>query len=472
MEEKSLKWNAVYNSALKASLIILPLITFPYITRTVHAENYGKLSFCYSIISYFDLLAALGISSYAIREGASYRNDKEKINKFASEIYTINVISTVVSYFILGTLLFIWHPEIDYLKLLLIYSIEIVSTTISVEWVYNIYEEYLFIAIRTFLLQVFKIVMVFLLIHEEDDYYISAIIDAAFFLLIGIINHIRAKKIVNIRVVLSKSITKHLKPILVLFTNTIMVSIYVNSDITMLGIMQSDTVTGIYRVSAKIYSAIKAMINGVTMVTIPRLASYVGEEHKEKYDLLLNKILIALVMLVSPICVGLVMTSRNIITIVSGEEYLSGALSLMILGVTLCVAMFSNILLNAVLIIYKNEKKALKTTSLSSVINVLLNVLFIPTLSLNGAALTTLISEVLVMIMAYYYAKDLIHIKVQWNVIKSTLFGCLLIIGACLLVGELCLNTYLDFIFKIVLSSVVYFVAILSNRDIRVFINI
>lgn len=72
----------------------------------------------------------------------------------------------------------------------------------------------------------------------------------------------------------------HLKSILVLFTNTLMISIYVNLDITMLGLMQGDSVTGVYKVTTKIYSAVKAMVNGITVVFIPRLSDYIGHNKK------------------------------------------------------------------------------------------------------------------------------------------------------------------------------------------------
>lgn len=311
MKIKSIKLNVIANALLKGSMIILPLITFPYITRTIHAEKYGILALCYSVISYFDMFAALGVSVYAIREGARLRNDREKISQFSSEVFSINILSTLLSYIALMALIYLWQPGTDYKKILLIYSIEIVATTISVEWIYNIFEEYVYITIRTIALQTVKIMMIFVLIKQESDFYLSAVIDALFFFSIGIINFLRSKRYVDLRLILSKKIFAHLRPILVLFANTLMISIYVNLDITMLGLMQGDAVTGVYKVTTKIYSAVKAMVNGITVVFIPRLSGYIGQNKKTQYDDLLNKLLLALLVVVAPLVVGLIMTLNN-----------------------------------------------------------------------------------------------------------------------------------------------------------------
>lgn len=472
MKNKSVKLNAIFNGILKGGLVFLPLITFPYITRTLQADNYGKLSFCYSIICYFELLAGLGINSYAVREGSAYRNERIKFDKFASEIYSINLIASLFSYSLLVLLIYLWKPSVEYVRLLAVYSIEIFSTTISVEWIYNIFEEYFYIAIRTLSLQAIKILLIFTLIKNQDDYYMSAVIDALFFLIIGLFNHIRVRKFAKLRLTLSLNLKKHIKPIMVLFANTLMVTIYVNSDITMLGIIQSENITGIYRVSAKIYGAVKAMLNGMVVVAIPRLALYINSGKKRDYNKLINKVINAMIILVTPTIVGLVMISRNIIMVISGEGYISGVPSLIILCIALGFAMVSNLLLNAVLILFNREYSALKATAVSSLVNIVLNLILIPRMSLNGAAFTTLFSEAIVMLMCCWYSRDLLHISINKNIIASVVMGAILIVLVCLVVNKYQLAVMVDMVIKIFVSVIVYVFVILLSDNIRQLVHI
>lgn len=87
MKEKSIKINAVLNVMKTVLSLVFPLITFPYITRVLQVNAIGKYDFSVSVISYFSLIAALGITTYAVREGTKYRGDQEKMNQFASEIF-------------------------------------------------------------------------------------------------------------------------------------------------------------------------------------------------------------------------------------------------------------------------------------------------------------------------------------------------------------------------------------------------
>ena len=73
MENKSIKKNAILNTIKVLMSVIFPLITFPYATRVLGTDNIGKVQFVSSFITFFTLLATLGINNYAVREGATYR---------------------------------------------------------------------------------------------------------------------------------------------------------------------------------------------------------------------------------------------------------------------------------------------------------------------------------------------------------------------------------------------------------------
>ena len=106
---RSLKINAALNGLRQGLNFLYPLITFPYVSRVLSIESVGIYNFSNTYINYFMLLAALGISTYAVREGAKYRDNKIKINKFVNEIFTINILSTLLAYFLLIVTLIIFN---------------------------------------------------------------------------------------------------------------------------------------------------------------------------------------------------------------------------------------------------------------------------------------------------------------------------------------------------------------------------
>ena len=146
---KSLKLNAFLNGLRSLLSVVFPLITFPYISRVLSVSGIGKYNFSNSVVSYFLLIAGLGISSYAVREGAKYRNDKHKINSFANEIFTINVCSALIAYICLFFCLIVFTKLHSYFACILIYSIQIGFSVISVDWLFTIYEDFAYITIRS-----------------------------------------------------------------------------------------------------------------------------------------------------------------------------------------------------------------------------------------------------------------------------------------------------------------------------------
>ena len=96
MANRSLKKNTILNTIKQLCSMLFPLISFSYTVRVLGVGNYGRVNFSASIVTYFTLLAALGIQNYGVREGARIREDKEKISLFANQLFTVNFITSLV----------------------------------------------------------------------------------------------------------------------------------------------------------------------------------------------------------------------------------------------------------------------------------------------------------------------------------------------------------------------------------------
>src|SRR5699024_3325508 len=151
--KKSVGTNIFYNVARTALSIVFPLITFPYITRKLGADAIGRYNFSISIVSYFILIAGLGINTYAVREGTREVSDKKKISKFSNQIFTINIIATLCSYILMTMLIYFIPRFAEYRETILILSLEIICTTVGVNWLFSIYENFKILTIVYFITQ-------------------------------------------------------------------------------------------------------------------------------------------------------------------------------------------------------------------------------------------------------------------------------------------------------------------------------
>lgn len=400
MSAKNVNKNMLLNMFKTILSIVFPLITYPYATRVLGAVNFGKVSFAQSIISYIALIAALGISNYAIREGGYYRSDNEKIKRFASEIFTFNLGSTVIAYVVLLALLIISSNLKLYTNVLIIQSLSIIFVTVGVDWLNVIYEDYLYITIRSIVVHIITLGFLFLFVHTPDDYILYAAISVINNGAIAVANlfHVRKECKFAIR---KPNIKRHIKPILVLFSNNLAVSIYTNADITMTGWFFGDYYVGLYTIASRIYTILKQVIAAAYSVTVTRLTEYHNQGNVQEFKLLLNQVINNLILLCLPITIGGFFTSDYIIRIIAGDEFVDAIVPLRVLLCTLPFAVIGGALAYCMNLPLRRENINLKCTSVSAIVNIALNAILMPRLNILGAAIATLLSEATVSIILF-----------------------------------------------------------------------
>lgn len=465
MKNKSIRINALLNITKQCCAIIFPLITFPYISRVLGPESYGKYSYGNSIVSYFSLFAGLGISTYAIREGARIRDNSNKLGKFASQVLTINIITTIISYAALAFLLVFSKSLREYTGLIITQSLIIICTTLGTDWMNSIYEDYLYITIRYILMQTVSLCLLFLFVKKSSDYVLYALVVVIASAGANLFNFVHVHKKVKFGITSSPNLKKHLPSMLLLFCNSLAVTIYVNSDTTMLGFIRGDIEVGVYGVSTKIYQIIKQLLNALVGVMLPRMSAYLSKGQEEEYRNLLNKAFAALTMLLLPAITGIFMLAKPIILILAGEEYLGGVTALRVLCLALGCAVYGAFFANCVMLPHRLDRKYLTATITAAAINVVLNLFFIPQYGLNGAALTTVFAEGVVCLLTGMWSKSKFDIRGTIQVVKQVVVGCVAIVFVC----KICLSINLQYIVctvtSIVMSALVYGLILLLQKN-------
>lgn len=464
-KNKSIKVNAILNLIKQSCTIMFPLITVPYVSRVLGAENYGLVSFVSTTVGYFILIAGLGISTYAIREGAKIREDKEKLNDFVNEIFSINIVSSSVAFILLGITVIFSYKLKSNMVLTLMHSSIIVLVMIGLDWINSIYEDYLYLTVRYILLHIMSIIFLFIFVKKSSDIYAYEIIFILSSYGGNLFNVFRIRKFIKIKLKFNKKMVKHLLPIFILFFNAVATTIYVNSDITILGIYKGDKEVGIYTLSSKIYAVGKQLLNAIIVVALPRLSAYVGRKELSLFNNLARKLFDALILFTIPLVTGLFVLGNTAIKIVGGNEYIEGGWSLRILSLAMIFAMIGTYYSSVVLIPFKQERSCLYISVLGAILNIITNIIFIPRIGLNGAALTTLISELVVGILYFMASKKFIRQNRSKNFILQIITASAFILIICLVINQLYPLQIIPAIVAIILSIFIYFITLLVMKN-------
>ena len=198
-KSKSLGINALLNAIRSAVSVVFPLITYPYAFRVLHAEGIGKVNYALSIIGYFSLIAALGISTYAVREGAKLRKNKEKLIEFCNQIFSINILTSIMAYVLLFFCVCNIQALREYEQLIILLSLSIGFSTLGVEWINTVYEDFLYVTIRSIVIYILTLVLLFVLVKDQNDVLQYALLTVTNSGLICISNWLYCRRYVKVR---------------------------------------------------------------------------------------------------------------------------------------------------------------------------------------------------------------------------------------------------------------------------------
>lgn len=464
MKEKNLNLNLILNGIRVAMAMFFPMITFPYVSRVLSPTLIGEYNYANSWINYFILIAGLGISTYAIRSGSIFRENKKALEQFISEVFSLNILSTLVSYCLLAICFICFDTFSEYRISILLFSFSILFRTIGVEWIFGIFEDYKYITIRSIIFHIISILMLFTFVRDENDLYAYIIINVLTNVGSDICNFFYARKLCNFKIIISKNVLSHLKSVIIIFSTTLATIIYVNSDTTMLGILCGTEQVGYYTVACKMYNCIKSFLNGTVSVFMARL-SYQYKSCKAEYEKTFKYAFELLTCITIPLAVGALFFSKDIILLLSGDEYFKAESAMQLLFISLIFATLGNLYCSGGLLQANKEKITFLATGIGAIFNVTVNFFLIPIFLCTGAAISTLMTEILIFIILLFFFKKYVGTNVGvLHILKCLVatipFG---IIKAIL--GVLNLSNVLFQMSGIGVCCIIYFLILIMIKD-------
>ena len=414
MKIHSVKYNFIMNAILTVAGIIFPLITFPYISRVLLVEGSGKVAFATSVFTYFTMFASLGIPTYGVRACAIVRDNKEKLSKTVQELLIISGGTTLLTYIVFGISLFVIPEFAQERTLLLIVGLGIGLNTIGVQWLYNALEQYSYITTCSILFKVIGMILMFLLVKESSDYQIYGGVYVIASFGSYVLNFICLRKFVTFQKTGTYQFKQHLKHIMVFFAMSAGASIYLNLDVVMLRFLQSNEAVGYYNAGIKVKTVLVTCVTSLGTVLLPRLSYYIETADKKAFQLMVGKAFRFVFVAASAVTVYFSIFARESILLLSGEAFLPAVGPMMILMPTVLLIGLSNVTGIQILTPNGREREVMYSIWGGAILDFVLNLIVIPKFSANGAALSTLLAEGMVLLLQCWFLRD-----VLWSYIRQ-----------------------------------------------------
>lgn len=440
MAKKSITRNYIYNMVYQVLILILPLITTPYLSRVLGAEGVGIYSYTYAIVTYFILFGSLGIALYGQREIAYSQENPEKRKKIFIEIVIFRfitiAIATIFYYF-----LFVNGKEYQlYYKILIL---ELIAATFDISWFFQGLEEFKKTVTRNVLVRICSVTLVFVLVKTKEDLakftliYSLADLLGNLSLWLYLPKYLKGIKITNI------NIKQHLPHIVLLFIPQIANQVYKILDTTMIGWLVKDKAeTGYYEQGHKVIRLLLTIVNSLGVVMIPRMANAFANNDRKQINDYMRMSFNFTFFLSFPIMFGIVSISEAFVPVFFGEGYEKVTYLIYLLSPMVLLMGIANVIGTQYLLPTKRQKEYTSSVTIGIIVNFILNYILITLYQSIGAAIATVASQLVVDCLQYRHIKNDIKLSTFGKLCYKYLLSAVIMFLICLGV-KLTLNTNL-----------------------------
>ena len=166
MPKKSITKNYLYNLTYQVLILILPLITTPYLARVLGAEGTGIYSYTYTIVNYFVLFGSLGVALYGQREIAYAQEKKQKRKQIFIELVLFRFITISIAI----AIYYFWFMRTGiystYYRILLF---ELLAGAFDISWFFQGLEEFKKTVTRNILVRTISVLLIFIFVKKRED---------------------------------------------------------------------------------------------------------------------------------------------------------------------------------------------------------------------------------------------------------------------------------------------------------------
>ncbi len=463
MKKNSVKINYIYNLLYQILTIIIPLITTPYLSRVLGAENIGIYSFTISITTYFILFGSLGVAIYGQREIAYVQNDIRKRSKIFFEITFMRCITLVVSLFIFYITFCLKGQYSIYYKILIL---EIIANAIDISWYFQGLEEFKKTVIRNIIVKLISVICIFLFVKESVDLNKYFIIYVLSTLLGNLSLWMYLPKFVQKIKIKELNLFRHVKPTIMLFIPQVATQIYTVLDKTMIGVIVSNKAeVGYYEQAQKIVKLLMTLATSLGTVMMPRIAATFASGNHEKVREYMNKSFHFILLLAFPLMFGIISVSSSFVPIFYGKGYDKVIPLLCVISPIIVLIGLSNVTGTQYLLPTKKQNQYTLSVVVGAIVNFILNLILIKYFASIGASIATVIAELAVTSIQFILVRKEIKFIDVIKLSYKYVIGSLIMFMCSMIVGYFIKDNLVSIILQVIVSFFVYFLVLYILKD-------
>ncbi len=448
----SIKKNFFYNATLSVAQLILPIITFPYVTRILLPQGLGDVNFIDNIVQYIIIIAALGIPLYGTREIARVKHSGEKLNKVFTDLFVLHFLVSVVLCIIFLIICYNVEPLASKFTLCVIGTGIILTNCFALNWLFSGLENFAYITKVNLFVRFIGVISIFLFVKTVEDRNVYYGITLTIYVLTGIINTLHARKFVSLKLA-KLSIVKHIRPLVWLFSLSILTNAYVLLDSVILGFLKGTIEVGYYTVSTRLSKLPVSLMSSLTVVLIPALSS--NFTNNSRNTAIIAKSFSFTILFSIPVSFGIFTLAPELVEVFAGKNFLPSILSLRVLSFVI-IPISLALVAYQILLPLDKERFIMSTAVIGLILSLFLNFFLIPRLNNLGSAIASLITEMTVAVILLRYSINYTDIKMPYKTMFHAIIASLMFVPLHWLISHMTGNSISTIVLTVLSSAFLY----------------
>lgn len=461
--KKGIVKNYIYNLTYQLLVLILPLITTPYLSRVLGAEAIGIYSYTLSITTYFILLGSLGVAMYGQREIAYAQHDINKRSKAFFEIIIFRCITMFVG-MVIFYMVFIRQGEYsNYYKILLL---ELLANCIDISWFFQGLEEFKKTVIRNMFVKIISVICIFIFVKSPNDLqkyfmiYSLSILFGNLTLWLYLPKYIKKCKLKELK------IFSHFKPTISLFLPQIATQIYTVLDKTMIGTIVIDkSEVGFYEQAQKMIKMFLTIITSFGTVMVPRMAAIYINGEKQKIKEYMKKSFNFVWIISIPMMFGIMSVANKFVPLFYGDGYDKVSILMCVISPIIIIIGMSNVIGTQYLIPTKHQKEYTISVISGAGVNFIFNLIFINLYGAIGASIATVLAELTVTGIQMFFIRREINVKQIIRISKRYFIIGIIMYIISAFIGKIISNNLTSIIIQCLIGICVYVIGLIISKD-------
>ncbi|WP_447635554.1 flippase [Flavobacterium microcysteis] len=404
--------NFVSLSVLQMLNMILPLITFPYLTRVLGTEIFGLILFSSSVITYFQILTDYSFNLTATKEISLNIENKEKLKELFNDVITTKLLLTIFSFFVLLLVVFSIDKFSEYRLVYLLSFGVIIGQTLFPVWFFQGIQKMKYITYINLTFKTIFTILIFLYVKHQDDYWMVPLFNSCGFIFSGIFSLIYIYKQFNISLKIQslERIKTQLRIGKYIFLSELKISLFTNTNIILLGFIVGNNAVTYYAGAEKLVRALATIQIPFSNALFPFLSKEMTIDPEKTIKSIIKIVKIGSVILL----IGLIpifIFSEEIIETVYGKNMENSALVLRILLLIPIASFIDNMFGKQILINLGKDNLYFRVITIGTIFNILLNLVLIPQYSYIGTAISLMLTQIIIDIGMIYYSRRYIYMN-------------------------------------------------------------